>query len=143
MGLVGFKLKTGLAKQVVSSNRRYAWENGLAEQPEQRPRRHLTNAQVADLVSLYEEGASSRDVAAQLGVSRNAVLQLLRSTGASVRLQRHVLSEHEADVAVERYTAGSSLAEVAVELHVSPGTVSRALRARGVQLRPRGRRRLG
>lgn len=83
--------------------------------------------------SRYLHGATLRELAPVVGVSRQRLGSLLRSRG--VRLRRSSPSEHEVEEMVRRYDAGDSLAVVGSRLGFDGGTVRNWLMARGVPMR--------
>jgi hypothetical protein len=68
------------------------------------------------------------------GISKASVLRLLHEAGAEMR--RQPFSEQEIDKAVHLYVSGMSVAAIGSRLEAHPSKVWRALRARGVALRP-------
>ena len=83
--------------------------------------------------SRYLHGATLRELAPVVGVSRQRLGSLLRSRG--VRLRRSSPSEHEVEEMVRRYEAGDSLAVVGSRLGFDGGTVRNWLMARDVPMR--------
>lgn len=69
----------------------------------------------------YEAGATLRDLAAQLGVSRPYPASLLRARG--VRVRRRSPSEEEVAEMKRLYASGESLERVGTRLGFSAGTV--------------------
>lgn len=86
----------------------------------------------------YLGGATLRELAPIVGVSRQRLGSLLRSRG--VRLRRTSPSEHEVEEMVRRYEAGESLAAVGSRLGFDGGTVRNWLIERGVRMRDSHRR---
>lgn len=68
------------------------------------------------------------------GLGKASVLRLLHEAGAEMR--RQPFSDQEVDDAVRLYASGLRVAAVGSRLGVPPSKVWRALRARGVVLRP-------
>lgn len=90
-----------------------------------------------ELVALYREGLSLRDVAERLGVyHRTAAAHLVRR---GEPLRRRPLTKGQVSEAVRLYESGMTLLAVGRELGVSQGTIRRAVAAEGVTIRPRGR----
>ena len=98
----------------------------------------LTDETVAKLVCDYVAGASSYALADTYGISKWAVLHLLKHAG--VGLRRQGLSDQQLAEAVARYEEGQSLAQVAAAVGASKTTVANTLRRAGVQLRTAQRR---
>lgn len=81
----------------------------------------------------YEAGATLREVAVDLGLSRPRLSSLLRSRG--VRLRRRSPSEAEVDEMKRRYAAGESLVRIGSGLGFSAGTVRGWLLTEGMVMR--------
>ena len=81
----------------------------------------------------YEAGATLRQIARDLGLSRQRLALELRTRG--VRLRGCAPSETEVDEMVRRYGEGESLDRVGSHLGFSAGTVRTWLISRGVQMR--------
>lgn len=81
----------------------------------------------------YAAGATLREVAADLGVSRPRLASLLRSRG--LRLRRQSPSEEDVVEMKRRYETGNSLEGVGTALGFSAGTVRSWLLADGVAMR--------
>jgi hypothetical protein len=96
-------------------------------------RRRLSIETLQQLASDYLGGTPSTQLAQRYGISKGAVLRLLREQQVPVRLQRITTSDVEQ--AIQLYQAGHSLAVVGDRLGYSPGTIHLALRRAGVQLR--------
>lgn len=84
----------------------------------------------------YRSGESARELAEEYGVSRNAVLNLLRKNNVVVR--RRPLNEAQKTAITKEYEAGSTIAALAKKHESSHGAVSRALHEAGVAVRSRG-----
>ena len=95
--------------------------------------RRVAEDALATAEARYAAGASLREVAADLGVSRPRLASLLRSRGVKLRRQ----SPSAGDVAEmkRRYVAGDSLERVGTQLGFSAGTVRAWLLAEGVTMR--------
>ncbi len=81
----------------------------------------------------YEAGATLREIAPALDVSRQRLAALLRARG--VQLRRATPSACEVDEMVRRYAAGESLERVGTNLGFSAGTVRTYILDRGVATR--------
>jgi len=88
----------------------------------------------AEVVADYEAGMPTTQLTGKYGLGKSSVLRLLRD--ADVKMRRQPLSEPEVNEAVRLYASGLSVAGVGLRLVANPSTVWRALRARGVTLRP-------
>jgi hypothetical protein len=74
-------------------------------------------------------------LAAEFGIHRDTVHDILERQGV---LRPRGLQPYELLEAIRLYEDGRSLARLAAEFDVSPGTVNRALRQAGVQIRRPG-----
>jgi hypothetical protein len=135
VGLSGYKLKTGLDQYLhTAENGSHYTTSGLLPEAQALLDR-LDAAQVVSAGQAYAAGASARQVAASVGVSKTGVLALLRELGLEPRAPRG-LSEAQVDEAVELYTAGWLLREIGELYEVSRDCVRLALKQRGVRMRP-------
>jgi hypothetical protein len=82
----------------------------------------------------YLGGASSRQIARSLGVSKTGLLELLRSRGVPIR-QRRVMTEVQIIAGALLYESGLYLRQVAERFDVSAEQVRHALRRHGVTMR--------
>lgn len=99
----------------------------------------LSPAQVDDLVTLYEAGATLVELGERFGVHRRtAATHLVRR---AVPIRTRGLDERYLSEAVELYVGGLTLMEVGLRFGVSQQAVRRALAAMGVAIRSSGRRR--
>lgn len=102
------------------------------------PRRRWTRLSGADrakIVMRYQTGEPSTALATEFGVAKTTILGVLREN--NVVMRRQSLTSEQLAEAAKLYTAGSSLSQVAAELNLKQDTVRLALKAGGVQLRPR------
>lgn len=96
----------------------------------------LNEGQVDELVVLYQEGLSLRELAEKFGLHhRTAAAHLVRR---GEPLRKRQLSESQVAEAERLYQEGMPLLTVGRQLGVSQGMIRRALAARGVTIRPRG-----
>ncbi len=91
--------------------------------------------EVDDLVRRYRAGAKVGELAANFGVHRDTVSEILDRQGIA-RRQKGVAPELLSEL-IALYRSGSSLATIGAKMSVDPGTVALALRKAGVSLRPR------
>lgn len=87
MGLPGYTLETGLARFLDGLE---LHSTPLAPSVPESPRRwraedRLTPDEVAELVVRYEAGDNSRQLGEQFGLSKTAVVRLLRDLGITIR----------------------------------------------------------
>ncbi|MER6951999.1 hypothetical protein ABT294_49115 [Nonomuraea sp. NPDC000554] len=94
----------------------------------------LSTAQKAEIVQRYVAGESASVIAKSSGVTRQAVVGLLRRRGVAIRTNAKLTPEQKA-AAVERYTAGESSTRIAAAFEVSDMSIRGVLRRRGVVIR--------
>lgn len=91
-----------------------------------------------EIAAAYASGLSLRAVAVKFGIGKETVKGAVVRTGTPLRPAGRPARLSAADPAVgERYRAGYGTNAVARDLGVSPGTVGRALRRAGAQVRTR------
>jgi transcriptional regulator of acetoin/glycerol metabolism len=98
--------------------------------------RRLTDAEVAELVTAYEDHELVHEIAQRFGIHRTTVTALLRRHG--VELRRAGLVAADIPRAAKLYGQGWSLARLGARYGVDSTTVWRALRAAGVAMRSPG-----
>ena len=95
--------------------------------------RRLTEAQVAEMRTKYQAGATVYELAAEFGCHRATVASRLERAGISMRLQSPL--PEVVDEIVRLYESGLSLAKVGVQTGYGSSTVLNLLRKRGIQTR--------
>jgi transposase-like protein len=90
---------------------------------------------VAELVAAYTAGGRVKQLAAQFGIHRDTVHNILKRQGA---LRPPGIEPGELPEVVRLYGEGWSMARLAAEFDVSPSTVNRALRKAGAPIRRPG-----
>lgn len=88
------------------------------------------------VLDLYRQGLKVSDIAARAGVSVGTVTRDARLAGLTRRRGNQPVYDY-ADIAYRYTVEGKSRAEIARELGCMPRTVTRALRARGIEPAPR------
>lgn len=96
----------------------------------------LSTSQQAELLDLYEQGASTYELARRYKIRRDMVTAYVKRSGLPVRPGPQVALETaaQAQVAV-LYRSGLSLRKIGDRLGVSDNTVLKALREQGVASR--------
>jgi IS30 family transposase len=89
----------------------------------------LTAEDVAALVEAYKSGATGRELAAQFGLARTTVIELLRKHGVQVRYPR--ITEQQTMQVVEWYRAGMRQIDIAERLGRHKSVVWHLLRRAG------------
>jgi hypothetical protein len=97
--------------------------------------RRLNIDEVDDLVRRYRAGAKVGELAANFGVHRDTVSEILDRQGVA-RRQKGLAPELLSEL-IALYRSGSSLATIGAKMSVAPGTVALVLRKAGTPLRPR------
>lgn len=95
--------------------------------------KRLTNDQITSISSKYREGASSADLAAQYGVSKTSIVEILRQQNVPVRDRR--LKPEIQKLAISLYIDGNSLATVGKRVNASPTSVRKLLIREGIARR--------
>jgi hypothetical protein len=98
------------------------------------PQRRLAHADQTELVQAYVAGANMKDLAAAHGIHRVTASEIIRRAGVPTR--QRGLDPGQVDRAVRLYGEGWSLARLGQRFEVAGTTVWRALRGRGVVMRP-------
>jgi transposase-like protein len=98
------------------------------------PQRRLAYEDQTALVLAYVAGANMKDLAAAHGIHRVTVSEIIRRAGVSTR--RRGLDPGQVERALRLYREGWSLARLGQRFEVDGTTVWRALRGRGVVMRP-------
>lgn len=92
----------------------------------------------AALVRDYLNGTPTTKLTESYGLGKGSVLEILEAEG--VKMRRQPLTDEQVAMALRLYAEGKSLAQVAKAIGSAPTSVGRALKTRGMRLRP-GRRR--
>lgn len=90
----------------------------------------LTPEVVTAVAERYESGESAGPVAASVGISRSALVDLLRSQG--VRIRRERLTETQRAEIIGLYRSGITQADIARRVGRDPGHVWHVLRRAGI-----------
>lgn len=129
------KLAPPLAQMTVKhlAIRRRTRRSGRREVPCARQQVTVSEDLLLGAEARYKAGATLREVAVDLGLSRPRLSSLLRARG--VRLRRRSPSEAEVDEMRRRYAAGESLERIGSGLGFSAGTVRGWLLTEGMVMR--------
>lgn len=98
----------------------------------------LTEAQIDQVVALYEGGMSMEGIAQKFRAHRRTIAAQLVRRGKSLGRYRRVQPGDIAEAA-EMYRKGMTLAELGRRFGVSQSAVKTAVTSSGVLIRPRGR----
>ncbi len=113
-------------------------DNAHDRHPDRHQARRLTDSEVEELVTDFQNGATITQLVDSFGVHRTTVMAHLRRSGVP-RLGEW--SPAQVAQAANRYQEGETLDDIAATLGVDPRTVGRQLRRAGAALRPSGPRR--
>lgn len=114
---------------------------GSRERGEEKPaphrfRRRLDESARRQIVAKYRQGATAKAIADSYGISKTALIALLRDAGVAIR--RQPLSEDQLAHIVRRYEAGDSIYAIERATGIPKSSVGRALNVAGVNMRQRG-----
>ena len=98
----------------------------------------LTPEERSRLANMYAAGSTAQALAAEFGISKASVLNILEADGIPRR--RRPLSAAQVERARSLYASGLSLARVGLVMEVDASTVWRAFQRRGVPMRPTSQR---
>jgi len=96
-------------------------------------RRRLGDEVIQQLASEYEAGDTTLVLMERYGLSKTAVLKVLRDNDVVIR--RQPLTQEQVSEAIRLYTSGSSLARVASQMSLPSESIRRALDSAGVKRR--------
>lgn len=113
------------------------------------PNRGKVVARIEEVIRRYEDGETSTDIAADIGVTRKAIIHALNTRGIPIRpatynqkgqarLNMRVLSSEQVAEMATRYQAGESATRLGKEFGVSLSTAITSLRREGVAIRGAG-----
>jgi len=102
-----------------------------------RAQRRLTDQQLKELLTGYEQGRPIDELAAQFGIHRSTVLDHLNRSHAPRRYP--ALDEDRIKLAIERYQDGLSLRDVGITLGVHASTIRQALLQNRIPIRDQHR----
>jgi transposase len=102
--------------------------------------RRLDEREASELIAVYLQGASVKELALRFGVHRRTVTSLLLRYG--VELRPSGLQPEDIELAALLYRDGWSLARLGEKFGVDGSTVWRALKAAGVEMRSPNQRNL-
>lgn len=110
-------------------------DQGETKSPARQVQRRLTPADQVAVVDHYQAGATIKVLALEFGVHRVTISRYLKQLAVPLRV-RGIRPEHVPEAA-RLYMDGWSLERLGEKYGCDHTTVWRALRERGVQLRPR------
>ena len=121
--------------QIVEASPRRADDDNRKRRPQ--PTRllsvRLDEAAVARLVERYRAGASSRQLANELGINKTSVITMLRTQSVTIRNGR--ITHEDIEEAKRLYASGRSVAMIGRKLNYSPKTIWNQLTKAGVRMR--------
>ena len=105
------------------------------------PRTHklgqrLGEERCAEIAVRYAAGETAQALADEFEIARSALVNMLRSRNVVVR--RRALTDEQIERLRHAYEAGATIAALEADSGVPHGTIQRALKGAGVEMRPRG-----
>lgn len=97
-------------------------------------RRKITGADCEEAISMFRSGSRTKDIAAELRVTKASVRKILYDAGVSAPPRR--MTDTEIREATRRYEEGESLARLSERFGYSTGTIRTKLIRAGVEMRP-------
>lgn len=110
-----------------------------AKAPDRRRQKQvrLSDRQIAEVVSLYQQGQTLSQVAEAFGVHKTTISDHLKRRGVSTRVVQRRLSEADVAKAADLYATGQSLAKVGEQFGVYDSTIRHEFKKAGIPTRPR------
>lgn len=93
----------------------------------------LSPQEISELITAYQSGLTTYQLAKQFGCHRNTVSLHLKSNG--IKIRNRPLSETQIDEAVRLYESGLSCVKIGKIIGADDTTILKRLRERGVRLR--------
>jgi transposase len=93
------------------------------------------------MIARHEAGASMQQIANELGVHRTTILKRMQGLGITTRFSK--LTPDQVRTAAGLYADGWTLDRIAKRYHVAASTVREYVLAYGIELRSRGRAKIG
>lgn len=88
------------------------------------------------IISCYQSGSTTIDLAEQFGCSKGTINKLLRKCGVNVTKAK-AQAKLDAEIVIAMYEERHTIEEIAQHFGVSPYTVNRCLHSNGVKIRSR------
>lgn len=129
--------KLGSQEKQPATNREINKFGEIATRKLQQPFRiPFTDEDIDTIISMYNAGASTHNIAKQYGCSKNTISSLLKRNGINVT-NRKAQSKLLADQVIKMYKNMDTIEKIAERFRVSAFSVRRCLRENGVKLRKR------
>lgn len=100
-----------------------------------RKRRPITDAEIATMRQMYQDGHTMKDIALELGRNKSSVRQYLISGGLLAPQRRRAITHKDHRVIVEMYSRGETIADIRKKTGCSYGTIYKCVEEHGVPLR--------
>lgn len=104
--------------------------------PSRTLRRRLSSEERAELITRYVAGEDSPSLSRECGISKCALLRLLREEGVALRKQ--AVTPQDAKRAARLYESGLSIDEIVDKIGYSYSTIRKSLHESEVAIRPKG-----
>lgn len=95
----------------------------------------LSGEQIDEIVKKYENGASTRKIAKEYGVSNTPIKKALKNRGVVLRIYHKDFSESQKTDMVKKYEDGSDMIEIGKDYGVTRTVVGRILKEGGIKIR--------
>lgn len=96
----------------------------------------LGEERCAEIAQRYEAGETAQVLADEFGVARSSLVSMLRARHVVVR--RRALSAQQIGALCSAYETGTTIAALEASTGIPHGSIQRALKSAGVEMRPRG-----
>lgn len=97
----------------------------------------LSDSQIAEVVSLYQQGQTLSQVAEAFGAHKTTISDHLKRRGVSTRVVQRRMSNADVAKAAELYATGQSLAKVGEHFGAYDSTIRHEFKKAGIPTRPR------
>ena len=98
--------------------------------------KRLTDEEITDIITAYQNGKTTYELADEYGCNRNAISSNLKKHGITVYKDKATAKLDIEQVSL-LYTDKNTVAQIAKRFHVSSSTILRCLRNQKIQLRSR------
>jgi DNA invertase Pin-like site-specific DNA recombinase len=95
----------------------------------------LDENQILEIIKLYQDGMTPKDIGDKFGIMNNSVTRILRDRGVD-RTQLKRVTEENIKIIIQRYTDGTSSEIIAKDLNIDGRTVCRILKRNNIEVRP-------
>ncbi len=97
-----------------------------------RQKHHFSNKEVEDIISAYQSGATTYELAEKYNCHRRTIATQLKKRGINVTREKLDMND-----AIRMYNSGFNTKQIAAKYRMSDNAVSHRLKAAGVKMRTR------